>query len=300
MSEQKSVLLKGLKLLAQLSSPGGRKIEQLAQSLKVSGATVYRMIADLKEFGYEIERDAYNHRYSLVKKYRVDLSIQFSQAEVDLIYQHLEGKVDKTILTPILDKLYVHGDLLAIPPRIVEARFGKNIALLQESLQIGKAVWLKGYRSASSNQVRDRYVVPLALLDNYRRLFAWNVEKKEIYQFKTDRVDEVKPDLAPFAWGNQRPPTIETDVFWIDASSKQPTLLQVDLSLTAYEIMREEYPRIEEFTKSLGKNRFLLTTQINDFQVISSFFLRLPGEIRILAPDSLVAYIKQRMGKYIF
>jgi hypothetical protein len=294
----KTQLINALKMIKLLSSEGGRTIKQIEESLGMSKTTTYDIKKVLEEIGFQIKKHEKTNRYEIEKKPKeLQIHLSFTAEEVDLIKNSLDGKVQESALGVILDKLYVHSDLLTIPNKVLEAQFGINIANVQQAIRLKKQVMLKGYRSASSNTISDRLVEPIDLQDNYRRLYVYDVEKRAIYQYKMERIDEVVVCKESFKYFFHHR-KIETDVFWIDGSPK--FRLALKLQLSAFEILKEEFPRVTSFTQRLSDTEYYLEAEIarGSFLTISSFILSLPGQVEVVNPPELIGFLRERMQLY--
>eukprot|EP01136_Pigoraptor_vietnamica_P036700 Opistho-1_new@103637 len=294
--EKETQIVLALKALQKLSR--GCSMKELATTLNISNKSAYRYVDSLRSVGFSIEAKEASHIYIIENKNNHwDLNLTFSQEEVDFILKNIPENED--LLKTIKYKLDVHSDLLTIPNNVLEAQFGKNIAILQDAIKNRKQVFLKGYSSANSNVKKDILVEPVDMQDHYRKLYAFDTVKKRLVQFKTERIDIIELKKENHFWSNLKPESIKTDVFWWIKDGNEKNI-ELKLSLTAYQIIKEEYPRIEKHTKQINATSFILKTEVADFRPVTSLVLRLPEEIKIISPPELELAVIERIKKHDF
>lgn len=289
-------IVTALKALQKLSR--GCSMKELALALGISSKSAYRYVENLRTVGFVIEPLESTHIYQIQqpsKNWRIELT--FTQEEVDFILKNMPDHGD--LLRTVKDKLYVHSDLLTIPNKILEVQFGNNIAFLQKAIKARKQVRLTGYSSANSNEKKDILVEPVDMQDHYRRLYAFDTVKQQLVQFKTERIEVVELLDSYHFYNNLKPESIKTDAFWwvLDEVVKP---VELKLSLTAYQIIKEEYPRIEKHTEQIDAKTFILRTEVADFRPVTSIILRLPEEIEVLSPPELELAVAERIKKHGF
>ncbi|TAF65415.1 MAG: WYL domain-containing transcriptional regulator [Cytophagales bacterium] len=301
MKEIKETLIKGLKIIALLSEEGGRTMKDLATAMGMTSASVYRYKDALEQTGFELlETKPHHYKIKTRQPKYWQPTLLFTQEEVELIRGAVaETKAFAAQKTTIEDKLYLHSDLLSIPHKILQARFGKNVAEVKRAIQQKKQVRLESYHSASSNTVSNRLVEPICLLDHHRRLYAYDLKNRKIYQYKMERVGQAVVLENAFQYAHEHK-KIDTDVFWTVPEGLKK-VVSMELSLSAYEILREEYPRADSVIKQMpNNNRYMFRAELSDFRVISAFILKLPGEVHNIQPPALVQHLKERMKNYTF
>jgi proteasome accessory factor C len=295
MTDLRNQLIRLLKAISLLSNEGGRNIKQLATALGVTDRTAYRYKEVLEEVGFKLDQDATDFRYHVARAPRnLRPNLSFTAEEVDLVMQLLRDHAQSSTIKAISDKLYVHSDLLTVPNRLLEAQFGANVATVQQALLARRQIWLRGYRSVNSSEITDRLVEPVDLQDHYRRLFAYDPEKKDLRQFRLERVGKVELGEQPCRYTH---PTakVETDVFWYMGAQKIRVALQLEQG--AYDMMREEFPRVEECVQPSGLGTYRFETDLYGLPAIGSWILRLPDKIQIISPVELKEHVRERIGR---
>lgn len=272
-------------------------MKDLAIRLDVSTRTAYRYLELLQDIGFLFENNT-DYVYKVVRS-KTDsyLTISFTKQEVDLIIDRLpqESPLNKAIR----DKLYIHSDILSLPNKILAADFGKNIRLLDKAIRDKKRVILQGYSSAHSNKKEDYRVEPIQLDDNYQRLYAFDLESRELRNFKTPRIEQTKV-LEQDQWFSEKySQDIKVDCFgWMIEDNTWD--IELDMSRGAYHIIKEENPSIEKDTTEQPDDRFLLKTTVANLLPATSMILRLPGEIRVISPLELEAEAAKRLLRLDF
>ncbi len=275
----------------------GCSMKDLNYSLGVSEKSAYRYKSTIEELGFKLEKNPYNHRYKIIGKSDLKVDLTFSQEEVDFIVGHLP--VHETLVERIKDKLYIYSDIQAVPNRWMEVEFGKNVHGLQEAIDQSKRVELKGYSSAHTNQQTDILVEPIKMEDHYQRLYAYNPAKQKMYQYKTERIEEVDVLEQKQQFTHRHPKEIRTDLFWW-VFEEESHSIRLELTRGAYHMVREEFPRIQACTREKKEGLFELKAEVASLKAVSSLILRYPGEIRVVSPRELEEFTARRLAELPF
>lgn len=293
-TDKETQIVLAFKAIQKLSR--GCTMKELAASLEIASKSAYRYVENLKSVGFEISEIG-QHRYKIENpRKQFSFSLDFSLEETDFILKHLPE--DPDLLPGIRQKLILHSDLLSAPNRILEAEQGMNIALLQEAIRKGKRVKVFGYASANSNEIKDKVVEPVVMLDFYRRLYAVDVTDRKLIQLKTERIECIElTDQDQFNLID--PKEIHVDAFWW-VKGNDTYNISLKLSLSAYHIIAEEYPRIKQYCVAENENTYLFRTEVANLKPVTSLVLRLPEEIEVLGPPELESAIVERIKHHTF
>ena len=68
------------------------------------------------------------------------------------------------------------------------------------------------------------------------------------------------------------------------------------LSLKACNLLNEEYPLANPYIIA-QEQQYLLQIPVADFNGIGRFVLGLAGEVKVLSPDSFIAFLKEKINK---
>lgn len=160
----------------------------------------------------------------------------------------------------------------------------KFILTLSEAIDKKQKVILKGYSSSNSNQVRDRYVVPINLAYNNENLWAYDLEKNETKEFRLSRITDIDTDIEnavyPHAFKIGK-----SDVFrWINPKASYH--IKLKMSIAALNCMMEEYSDTKNLPKSelyqISPERWILDTTLHGLGAVRRFYLGLADQIEIL------------------
>lgn len=291
-------LLRVFKLIRLLNQLPGRTISQLAESLDLSERSVHRYIRFLEEVGYSVDSHPVTKRYFLFGHHSARTEA-LTEEESDLIRQALAGVAGShPLLVGIRQKLFLSSTLLPLADGLTDLHQGQVVGQLAGGIRDGVQVRLLRYHSANSNTISDRLVEPLAFTDDYATLEAYEPASDTVKTFKTKRIEAVERTDHPV---RQRPTDTVQDLFaWTG-----PRWLPVELHLTdrAYRLLIEEFPatRPDTFARpGHAPLSFGWRGRVRDWRGVGRFVLGMPGEVAVVEPDDFRAYLRGRLGEFIF
>ena|SRR5690606_5716858 len=275
----------------------GSTMKDLAVRLNISARSAYRYLEVLQNIGFIFE-DNSDHVYKLIQSTQnKHLTISFTKQEMDFILDQLP--TDGENYKSIRDKLYIHSDILTLPNKVQAAEFGRNIRLLDKAIQDKQRVILRGYSSAHSNHKEDYKIEPVQLDDNYQRLYAYDLEVRDMRQFKTERIELVERCDEDQWFTSGYLDKIKTDCFgW--RLEEVTWKIELEMTRAAYLIFRDVHPVIEKDTREIAENTFLLSTTVASLLPVTSMILQMPGEIRVIKPRDLEEEAAKRIQKLDF
>lgn len=158
------------------------------------------------------------------------------------------------------------------------------ILTLTEAIDKKHKVILKGYSSSNSNEVKDRYVVPINLVYNNENLWAYDIEKNKLKEFRLSRISAIETDIPdpeyphPFEKG-------EADIFrWINPKINYH--IKLEMSIAALNSLREEYSNTKNLPETelyqISPERWVLDTTLHGLGAVRRFYLGLADQIKIL------------------
>lgn len=266
-------------------------IRQLAERFDTSERTIYRYINLLEEVDFLVEKD-FDNRYFIITSDDDPSQSQFSVEETRLIKKLIQsGAGDNPLRNILLKKLSLNSELDSMPRLFLKARVGKFVEQLADAIGSKQQVVLKNYHSAHSNEIRDRLVEPIHFGDNYQSIMALDTSDKVCKQFKLDRIGEVIPMAKPFQFESLHQKN-QTDIFGFNGDAN--TWVTLHLTLRAYLLLREEYPLALPYL-SKEEDHYLFHGPVANYEGVGRFTLGLIDEIRILAPESFVTFIKNKI-----
>ncbi|MGA0560219.1 helix-turn-helix transcriptional regulator [Larkinella sp. VNQ87] len=294
MTEQQK-LLRVFKLIRLLKQRPGKTIGQLAQSLETTTRSVYRYLIFLESVGYEVDRDGKPPRYFIFEDETVRQA-RFTEEETQVI-RHAMASVAPThpLLPGIWQKLFLASTLQPLADGLVDLHQGRIVERLAEALRDQRQVRLIRYQSTNSNTVADRLVEPLSFTEDYRVLNAYEPADGQVKTFKIRRIEDVETLEMP---GHYRSVDEPLDLFGFAGPEK----IRVDLLFTnrAYRLFIEDFPPARAYTYARHDAGFPygFRGEVRDFRGIGRFILGLPGEVRVVEPEGLRAYLRGRIGEF--
>ena len=173
---------------------------------------------------------------------------------------------------------------------------------LQKALKEKKVAHLKNYSSQSG--IRDRRVEVYQLLPERNAVIGYDLEKKQIREFKITRFKNV--DISNEKWKNEnKHKKLSVDVFdMLENPMQQPMKIVLKLKRLAYNLLVEEYSSAEKFIiKNSGADAleypYILDTAINKIEGIGRFYLGLAREILIVEGECLRTYARDYVKSII-
>jgi hypothetical protein len=239
-------LLRVLQLIAILQESPAKSIQHLAKLIETTDRSVYRYLDLIRACGFDVQRDAYN-RYFIVGS--TQQGIRFTTEEAQFLTQLVltAGKRNK-LKDAVLSKIYLASDVNIVARHLVNAKNGLIVERLAQAIANKEQVILKRYHSINSETISDRLVEPFGFTDNYHTVMAYEVTSQE------DKHEQQIPDAFGFSF-----------------TGEQHTI-EFALSLKAYLLLKDEYPRTLPYIKYNPKtDRYDLRITVNDRRPIERF-----------------------------
>ena len=284
---------KMLEVLLLLDCQYGRTIVELSERFEVSQRTVYRYLDTFKNVGFVIEN---NNGYFKIDKRNAtvqDIShlLHFSEEEAFILSKAIHTIDDADELkNKLAKKLYSLYDFDRVIHAISKKEESENIYCLLQAIKQQKQVVLQSYKSGNSKNIRDRIVEPIDFTINYTGVWCYDIEDGINKVFKTSRIKNVV--LLEQIW-KYKPKHKKGIIDIFRMQSFEPVPVSLELSLVAYNLIIEEYPLSEKYITKITDNLYRLECEVGNFLGIGRFVLGLPGEIKIIEPETLKQYVKE-------
>lgn len=283
-------LLRLFQIISVLKT-GHWTIHQLAERFDTSDRTIYRYLNLLEEVDFLVEKD-FENRYFIITSDDDPSQSQFSVEETRLIKKLIvAGAQDNPLKNILLKKLALNSEIDTMPRLFLQARLGKFVDQLAESIKNKKQVILKNYHSANSNEIRDRVVEPIHFGDNYQSIIALDTQDKICKQFKLERIAEVLQQDSPFQFEEIHQKN-QSDIFGMTGDSD--TWITLRLGMRAYLLLREEFPLSIPYIQK-DDDHYSFHAPVSNFEGASRFILGLLDEVRIVAPGSLTEFVRKKI-----
>ena len=283
-------ILRVLQLITLLKKEPAKSIRFLAGILESTDRTVYRYLDLVKELGFELQKD-HNNKFQIIDDDEYP-SFSFSNEEVTLLRDLVlsTGK-DNKLKDSLLKKIYLQSELAIQGNHILKANLGRMIEKINSSISENKRIILKGYHSINTQVISDRIIEPISLTDNYNSVCGFEVETKLNKYYNLERINEVVI-LDEFQEFNKYHQLDELDVFGFSENNGEKFIVELLLSLRAYILLKEQYPKIEKhINKELKSEKYHLKVEVNNPKPIKRFIMGLKDEIDILGSKEFVLYI---------
>jgi predicted DNA-binding transcriptional regulator YafY len=283
-----------LRMLLLLASGRKYSIRELADRFEISDRTIKRYIATFRAAGFLVE--CHSGQYflqKLAKPFR-ELSdlLHFSEEEALVLMKAIHAIEDNNLLKSNLrKKLYALYDTDRLVDVVVKPEQSEIIHTLIKAIKEKKQVVLRQYRSSNGNIVRDRLVEPHGITGNYQFIWAFEPESQTNKLFKITRMQSASMLEKPFV-STEFHHSEPMDVFRISSGIRNRVLIQ--LNTRAYNLLLEEYPLAEAFTRKVDDNFWHLETEVRGFEGVGRFCLGLPGEAKVLEPKELKSYLRSQ------
>lgn len=287
-----------LRLMKLLTANTTYNVDQLAARLDMSRRTVYRYIDTFREAGFVIKKSGDCIRLDRESPHFRDISqlVHFTEEEAMILKSAIENIDDTNLLKQNLKrKLYSVYDNKTLADTVVRGKNASNIRQLIEAIGQKRQAVLCGYRSAHGGEVRDRRVEPFAFTTNYVQVWCYDPQTGACKLFKTSRIGTV--ELTPQAWEHEAEHAEGfIDVFRMHGQTR--CRVQLELGMLSYNLLCEEYPLAERDVSALGRNRWLLDTQVAGMAGVGRFVVGLLNDIRIVESPELKGYIRLYLTQF--
>ena len=175
-----------------------------------------------------------------------------------------------------------------------------HLVRLQEAIDKKHKVYLRGYASGNSGEVRDRLVVPINLFYDDEKVWCFDLEDRNFKQFNLSRIDEVDTDVPDPEYNHDFRPC-EADVFsWVDKDHDYPVRLRLDVM--AYNYLVEHFagarhlPENELYQED--DTHWILSTTVHGLGPLRWYYLMLADKIEILDSPAAEA-LKEEVRRFV-
>ena len=131
---------------------------------------------------------------------------------------------------------------------------------------------------------------------------AYDLEEKEEVrnkQFAIDRIEKVEITNTQWKFENSHLDMM-VDIFHMTNSSVSEAFhVVIVLSVYAYNLLIEEYPKSRPFLKNKDESHWVLDTQVSNEKGVGRFCLGLLDDIEIIEGDRLKTYIAESLKRNV-
>lgn len=274
MSNQKKIL-RVLQFISYLEQKPSKSIQSIASILETTERTAYRYLDLIRDCGFNVHKDNYN-RYFIESD--VPSGLLFTSEEAAFLKQLvLTVGSENKLKDSILSKIYIGSDLKIVASHLLNAKNGRIVERLAEAIALKEQVYLKKYQSINSETISDRLVEPFGFTENYRSLMAFEIASQKNKTYHIDRI-------ASIEFANKLYQHVDLHIIQkLDAfgfsESDEKFLIEKELTLKEYLLLKNEYPLTIPFIKYIPKNdTYLLKIEVNNLEPFERFLRGLKVE----------------------
>ena len=274
MSNQKKIL-RVLQFISYLEQKPSKSIQSIASILETTERTAYRYLDLIRECGFNVHKDNYN-RYFIESD--VPSGLLFTSEEAAFLKQLvLTVGSENKLKDSILSKIYIGSDLKIVASHLLNAKNGRIVERLAEAIALKEQVYLKKYQSINSETISDRLVEPFGFTENYRSLMAFEIASQKNKTYHIDRIASIEFVNKPFQHVDLHI-IQKLDAFGFSESDEK-FLIEKELTLKEYLLLKNEYPLTTPFIKYIPKNdTYHLKIEVNNLEPFERFLRGLKVE----------------------
>lgn len=285
-------------IISRLRTPIGTTKRSLAEAFDVNIRTIDRYFKLLRDLGFTLEKNKSRFRIPEIsnKNMNTEDLIVFNLEEADIIKQALlNHKIKDPLQKSLLTKLYALTDLEELSETIYNQNVSKNINNLRHSIKYRKQAILVDYQSVNSQTTCNRIIEPLKFYNYFTYLHAFEIESKQVKQYKTERITEVLVRDEDWQF-EEHHDYASIDVFGM--TGKDPVDVKLYLSPRASKLLKEEFPDATNFIKT-RKGITYFEGIVYDFAGIARFIMGLIDETDVIHPPELKKYVHSKMKRFL-
>ena len=285
-------ILRVLQLISLLKKEPAKSIRFLSGILESTDRTVYRYLDLVKELGFELQKDQ-NNKFSIIGNNDFE-TVSFSNEEASLLRDLVlsTGKESK-LKDTLLKKIYLQSELAIQGNQILRANIGKMVTKINTAIKENKRVLLKSYHSINTQKISDRVIEPISFTDNYNSICGFEVDTKTNKYYNLERITEVVllNEQQEFQKLHQLD---KMDVFGFSKLNGKRFRVELTLTLKAYILLKEEYPKIEKhIKKDKSSDVYNLKIEVNNPKPITRFILGLKEDIEVTGSKSFLKHLSE-------
>ena len=175
-----------------------------------------------------------------------------------------------------------------------EARF---YTVVSKAIAEKKQLTLYRYSSVNSNTISDRHIEPISFVCGKTSVISYDIDKKDIRQFKLSRIGEVKISSRGWLYENEHTKA-RTDLFgWTECDNSYHICL--DMEMAAMICLKESFPNVKDKKlASLPNGQWRLDTTVYSLKPVCGFYLGHANEVKIQETEDSSA-LKKMVADFI-
>ena len=296
-----------LRLMKLLTANNRYTIDDLGNMLDMSSRTIYRYIDTFREAGFVVKKSNGLIRLDRQSKYFKDISelVHFTDEEAYILKSAIESIDENNIIKQNLKaKLYSVYDYKILAECVTKGSNAKNVNNIAEAIGNRQQIWLKGYKSASSNTISDRLVEPYKFTANYIQVWGYEIpllpdgtpdpqRQGKNKMFKVSRITDTEITGKGWEFEHEHK-SAYIDIFRISSHNQFP--IKLKLGLKAASLLIEEFPLAEKDLTKISDTQYILKTKVCNYEGAGRFVLGLLDDIEILESKNFITFLKKRVS----
>ncbi|WNJ20030.1 WYL domain-containing transcriptional regulator [Pontibacter sp. G13] len=292
-----------LVMRALIEQPGRYTKTELAKKFNIHKDTVTNYFNDFRNAGFELASDS-KHRYHFVAdttyKALQDL-LHFSEDDQDFLIDLLQKQEPHSQRSErIQRKIAATYDFTQLGYENLRNPHLSKLNLLRQAEADHCRVWLKGYRSSNSSEIRDRLVEPFHVSPEEDILHAFDVERGAIRHYLVARISHILPTDEPWQHAGKHN-IMPTDPFRI--VHPNPVQVHLRLSVGAYNELLVRFPLTRQYIRPAAEpNMFDFECKVNPkFFGLTNFILgNYHLNVEVVSPESLKDHLREKISTMNF
>jgi predicted DNA-binding transcriptional regulator YafY len=160
-------------------------------------------------------------------------------------------------------------------------------------MNANRQIRLEAYRSGNSQHSGERVLSPLRLNLTGSILIAYEPASKRVKYYRLSRIHSVQMLAEPISYIGSAP---EPDIFgW---GGEKEEMADLALTLHAVNYLMEEHFETGKYLTEVPEDPdfpYRLRVAFKHPQGIGRFVMSMPRQVKILAPESLLAYVREEV-----
>lgn len=287
-----------LKMLMMLNGGKRYKLEEIAARFNMSERNIIRDLNEIEFAGFVLERKGgYRLQPDHTRNKDIRRILHFSEDEVALLYKTLLSiEADTAVIDRLMKKMNAFYDLKAIEELSKKNDLAK-VRMIKDAIDSRKQLLLVAYRSSNSETISDRRVEPFKFMQDYQTVWCYDCETHQCKQFKISRMESVELQKSEWRYEVHHHEPF-TDIFRY-SEEKPKCIVELRLTLRAYNAIIEEFPRSYEYISKKSNNEYYLKTPVANFTGVGRFILSMLNDIEIIKPVVLKKEVKKQVENYL-
>ncbi|MBX2929684.1 MAG: WYL domain-containing protein [Saprospiraceae bacterium] len=292
-----------LLIRALIERPFAYTKKHLASNYGVSPDTIKDDIEAITHAGFVIKQDD-KYRFGFVEEKpfkQLKHLLHFTEEDQAMLYQaidHIAPHSDRA--RSLKKKLAALYDYHRLGHAYLRKPYLTKVDMLLQAKNEKRQVYLRGYSSSNSNEVRDRLVEPFHPAPPDDTLQAFDVEKKELRHFRISRITRVELTENPWQFEGHHN-ILPTDPFRI--VDKEQVMVHLRLRVGARNELVERFPLTQAYIiESAEPDVYDFQCMVNhQFIGLTNFILGFHHQlVEVLEPESLLLHLRKEVQKIHF